>query len=128
MVRLNRAGDSQRNPIITDIPFQYRFNKHDATETLTALVVRVDDSIITDLTSRCLTENYVITCDVTAGVDLQSGDPAVLNVFHITTEVNGVAYQAKHGIWVSDEIDTMIILDGYIADSSGSPVVFRPQS
>jgi hypothetical protein len=127
MVRLNRAGNSQRNPIITAIPFQIRYHKHSADETLTSCWISLSDgSVFVTLTGRCVVSDFMITVDVTAGTDLQSGDPPVLNVINFTTVIGAAELHTQRGIFVVDPPETFIALDGYNAPSSGEPLVFRP--
>jgi hypothetical protein len=128
MLRLNRGGNSQRNPIITSIPFQYQLHIHGPDVTFKSLVIRVDDAIFTDLTSRCNADDYIVTCDVIAGVDLQSGDPPVLNTFHAVTTYRGIDVQVKRGIFITDLPDVFLTLDGYEGVTPELPTVFRPQA
>lgn len=103
----------------------------------------MDGGVFSTLTSRCVQTDYEIYCDVEAGVDLQSGAPPVLNLVNVSTEYDPIiadpladdtyynlgppkVINVVSGIYVSDEPETMILLDGYNAPDSNAPAVLRP--
>lgn len=146
MLRLNNAGDSDRNPIITGIPFRIKYHKHDENETLARMWVTAGGNVISELTARCTQTDYMITCDVVAGTDLLSANVPVLNTIHVSTTyqapslseddseiVPGRQIPVKNihvtsGIFVGDVPNAIILLDGYNAEDSTKPTVFRPNA
>jgi hypothetical protein len=146
MLVLNRAGNSSRNPICDDVHFRIRFHKHNEFESLTAMWVASSGGVFSTLTTRCVETDYEVYCDVQAGVDLESGNPPVLNVIHVTTSylpqvqvAEGDDLSAlysgppknthvKAGIYVSDKPAEFILLDGYNASTRAAPAVIRPGS
>lgn len=124
--------------------FQIQFHKHDANEVFKAMWVSdIEGHTIATLTDRCVETDYLVTCDVTAGVDLKAGDPPVLNIINVATEyapplldqetaspTNPAArpkdIKVTGAVFVSSVPDVMITLDGFNASDSGSPTVFRP--
>ena len=105
--------------------------------------ITVDDAVFSTLTANCVETDYMVYCDVIAGVDLQSGHPSVLNIVNITTEYDPIVSDpladetfynlgppkiitVQSGIYVSDEPDSMILLDGYNAPDVSQPAVMRP--
>jgi hypothetical protein len=143
MLTLNNAGNSQRNPIISGIHFRIKYHKHNQFETLTSMWVTVGGNVFSSLTGSCVETDYMIYCDVEAGVDLQTGQPAVLNVINVTTSYDPVVSNpvadetyynlgppvittVQSGIYVSDAPDNMILLDGYNAPDAVQPAVLRP--
>lgn len=131
MLRLNNAGDSPRNPIIKGIRFTYRYHRHGPNEVFKSLLVRdTAANLIFDLSANVVeASDYLLTVAVNSATNLLSGFPnPVLNIFHMTTEINGVFHFAKHGLWVVDVIDNMVLLDGYNANVEERPTIFRPTS
>lgn len=144
MLTLNRAGNSQRNPIVREIHFRVKFHKHDEYETLTGMWIEANGEIITQLTDRAVETEYDIYCDVIAGEDLLSGDPAVLNIVNVTTDYLPqikleddddliVPYDGaprtthvQAGVYIANTPNEFILLDGYNAPNIDQPAVIRP--
>ena len=101
------------------------------------------DATVVDLTNRCVESTYEVYCDVQAGVDLVSGDPAVLNIVNVSmsylpsfeedisdvpsTQRTAKAYHVEAGVYIADAPTNFILFDGYNAQHEHLPYVFRPE-
>jgi hypothetical protein len=140
MVHVNHAGTSQQNPVLSGVHFRINYYKHDENEALQSMWIEANDATFSTLTARCEEEDYRIYCDVEAGVDLLTGDPAVLNIINIITNYTvprdttesyitiDIVKQihTKAAIFIANVPRNFILIDGYNADDPNTPAVFRP--
>lgn len=102
--------------------FRITYHKHTAEETLKSAWITADGESVADLTARCVDDGGTLYVDVTAGVDLRSGAPAVLNWIRFST-TNGTV---KSSAWVADTSAVSVVtLDGYDAREENNPYVYR---
>lgn len=123
---LNRAGNSEDNPILADmvnydIRFLVTLYKQDSSEQLKQCWIRADNRIYTVLTDLCGETDYTIYVTIINGKHTYAPSyTPTLNTIYFTT-TKGVA---KYGFYIARCPNKMITLDGYDAHDSGSPLIY----
>lgn len=118
--QINHGGGSADNPVVSGLPLRLRIAKHNASETLRKAWVVYDGAVFKVITERAVDGDYEITIDITAGTHLSAGDPARLNVIHVTTSEHR---HARVFVYCATQ-PAMITLDGYDASDWQKPLIY----
>lgn len=121
MVRLNHAGDSLENPILTGLNFEIRYH-HAPGETLKKCWVQVASAVFFDLTALVVSlDTKTWRVPVLSGTHLSAGTPPVFNKI-ILTSSNGFSVA---GAYVTSIPPHQVLIDGYDGQNEDEPLLLH---